>query len=105
MRFTAPLALLVTSTGLVHALDNFLLYNLPPQVNLTQFAPAFTSVCAIWPVAIQSNQTFFGALAEPPIHNVDPVNSVRITCTYHDATTEYQYAADIASVLGATPLS
>ncbi|KAJ6505908.1 hypothetical protein C8R47DRAFT_1209847 [Mycena vitilis] len=105
MRFTASLALLITSVGLVHALDNFLLYTLPPQVNLTQFAPAFTSVCAIWPVAIQKNQTLLGALAEPPIPNVDPLDSVRITCTYHDATLLYQYAADIASVLGAAPVS
>ncbi|KAJ6511558.1 hypothetical protein C8R47DRAFT_1191204 [Mycena vitilis] len=105
MRFTAPFALLVTSAGLVHAIDNFLLYNLPPQVNLTQFAPAFIGVCDIWPVAIKTNQTLFGAFAEPPLHNVDPDNTVRITCTYHDGTTEYQYAEDIANVLGATPFS
>lgn len=41
MRFTAALALLVASAGLVRALDNFLLYTLPPQVNLTQFTTAY----------------------------------------------------------------
>ncbi|KAJ7739007.1 hypothetical protein B0H16DRAFT_1569520 [Mycena metata] len=105
MRFTASLALLVASAGLVRALDNFLLYNLPPQVNLTQFTTAFDSVCTIWPVAIANGQTLFGALAEPPIHNVDPPNSVRVTCTWIDGTTEFQYAADIAGKLGATPFS
>ncbi|KAJ7696172.1 hypothetical protein B0H16DRAFT_1647869 [Mycena metata] len=99
MRFTAPLTLLVASAGLVRALDNFLLYNLPPQVNLTQFTTAFDSVCTIWPVAIANGQTLFGALAEPPIHNVDPPN-------YMDRwNTEFQYAADIAGEFGATPFS
>ncbi|KAJ7858336.1 hypothetical protein B0H13DRAFT_1982971 [Mycena leptocephala] len=105
MRFTAALALLVASAGLVRAIDNFLLYNLPPQVNLTQFATAFESVCTIWPVAIENGQTLFGALAEPPLHNVDPPNSVRVTCTWRDVFAEFQYAADIAGELGATPVS
>ncbi|KAJ7892551.1 hypothetical protein B0H14DRAFT_3126105 [Mycena olivaceomarginata] len=106
MQFTAALALLVGSAGLVRALDNFLLYTLPPQVNLTQFTTAFESVCTIWPVAIENGQTLFGALAAPPIHNVDPSNSVRITCTWRDGMfAEFQYAADIAGELGATPVS
>ncbi|KAJ7095032.1 hypothetical protein C8R44DRAFT_951312 [Mycena epipterygia] len=106
MRFTAALSLLVASAGLVRAIDNFLLYELPPQVNLTQFTTAFESVCTIWPVAIENNQTLFGALAEPPLHNVDPPNSVRVTCTWRgEMFAEFQYAADIAGELGATPVS
>ncbi|KAJ7738938.1 hypothetical protein B0H16DRAFT_1465495 [Mycena metata] len=105
MRFTAPLALLVASAGLVRALDNFLLYNPPPQVNLTQFITAFESVCTIWPVAIENGQTLLGALAEGPRFNLDPPNSVRVTCTWLEGTTLFQYAADIAGELGATPFS
>ncbi|KAJ7769520.1 hypothetical protein B0H16DRAFT_1518101 [Mycena metata] len=102
MRFTASLALLVTSAGLVRALDNFLLYNLPPQVNLTQFTTAFDSVCTT-------------LAAEPPTHNVDPPNCtfpksepklyLTVTQTWIGGTTEFQYAAGIAGELGATPFS
>ncbi|KAJ7731037.1 hypothetical protein B0H16DRAFT_1469283 [Mycena metata] len=55
--------------------------------------------------AIENGQTLLGALAEGPRFNLDPPNSVRVTCTWLEGTTLFQYAADIAGELGATPFS
>lgn len=41
MRFTAALSFLVASTGLVRAIDNFLDYDLPPEVAVD----LFTNTC------------------------------------------------------------
>ncbi|KAF7366005.1 hypothetical protein MVEN_00476400 [Mycena venus] len=103
MRFTAALSLLLASAGLVRAIDNFLLYNLPTGVTIDQFTDAFDDTCTIWPAAIAQDLTFFVAQVEPPL-NGDP-NAVRITCTWLDGTNFVQFADVVAQSLGATPVN
>ncbi|KAJ7212587.1 hypothetical protein GGX14DRAFT_620828, partial [Mycena pura] len=102
MRFTTALSLLLASAGVAHAFDDFIVYNLPPQVNMTQFANAFDSVCMIWPAAIADGQTLVAAIVSPPIHGDDPLNSVRAGCAWSNGTEWILYTEDIASILGAT---
>ncbi|KAJ7500812.1 hypothetical protein B0H11DRAFT_1994562 [Mycena galericulata] len=103
MRFTVALSFLFASAGLVRAIDNFLLYDLPPEVTVDQFTDAFDDVCIIWPAAIAQDLTFFVAQVEPPVNGNDP-NAVRITCTWLNGTNFVQFADVVAQVLGATPV-
>ncbi|KAJ6529308.1 hypothetical protein B0H19DRAFT_1384976, partial [Mycena capillaripes] len=103
MRFTAALSLLFTSAGLVRAIDNFLLYNLPAEVTVDQFTDAFDDLCTIWPAAISQELTFFVAQVDPPVDSGDP-NAVRITCTWLYGSNFVQFADVVAQSLGATPV-
>ncbi|KAJ7477922.1 hypothetical protein B0H11DRAFT_2028744 [Mycena galericulata] len=98
MRFTAALSLLFASAGLVRAIDNFLLYDLPPEVTVDQFTDAFDDVCIIWPAAIAQDLTFFVAQVEPPVNGNDP------NATWLNGTNFVQFADVVAQVLGATPV-
>ncbi|KAJ6512557.1 hypothetical protein C8R45DRAFT_1206613 [Mycena sanguinolenta] len=93
--------------GLVRAIDNFLLYNLPPGVTVDPFTDAFDAACAIWPAAIAEDLTFFVAQVDPPLPPVageDP-DAVRITCTWLDASDNFiQFAGAVAQALGSTPI-
>ncbi|KAF8209310.1 hypothetical protein K438DRAFT_1810822 [Mycena galopus ATCC 62051] len=104
MRFTAAFSFVFASAGLVRAIDNFLLYNLPPGVTVDPFTDAFDAACVIWPAAIAEDLTFFVAQVEPPVDGEDP-DAVRITCTWLDASNNFiQFADAVAQVLGATPV-
>ncbi|KAJ7930450.1 hypothetical protein B0H13DRAFT_1858860 [Mycena leptocephala] len=72
MRITAAFSLLFASAGLVRAIDNFLLYNLPPGVTVDQFTDVFNNTCTIWPAAIADDLTFFAAQVALPVNNNFP---------------------------------
>ncbi|KAJ7930453.1 hypothetical protein B0H13DRAFT_1858863 [Mycena leptocephala] len=79
------------------AIDNFLLYNLPPGVTVDQFTDAFNNTCTIWPAAIADDLTFFAAQVALPVNNNFPM-------TWLNGTDFVQFADIVAQTLGATPV-
>ncbi|KAJ7784970.1 hypothetical protein DFH07DRAFT_763587 [Mycena maculata] len=97
----SALSLLFASVGLVRAIDNFLLYDLPPEVTVDQFTDAFDDLCTIWPAAIAQDLTFFDAQVEPPVDGSDPnviVKSLNpvLVCAPHPSLTLHP---DVSSVV------
>ncbi|KAF7351935.1 Glycoside hydrolase family 81 protein [Mycena venus] len=65
MRSTALASALFAAVGLVHAVDNRLLYIIPAGDTIDTFTADFTDACTNWQPALNQGLTFVEALVEP----------------------------------------
>ncbi|KAG7098365.1 hypothetical protein E1B28_000323 [Marasmius oreades] len=104
MQFSTVLLSIASLVGLVSAVDNRLLFQVPAGETTTSFQPKFEAQCQTWPDA--ANLTFQTLYYQPGDFSGQNANTeVKLICSYHDeAGTTITFTKEVATSLGATPL-
>ncbi|KAJ7894244.1 hypothetical protein B0H14DRAFT_3125649 [Mycena olivaceomarginata] len=104
MQFALSAAFLLAAVGLVHAVDDRLLYTIPAGDTMQTFTSDFTDACSTWPPAVNAGMTFVEALVEPgDFSGKNADTEAKIICGWTDGTTFPTFTEDVAASLGATP--
>ncbi|KAJ7484435.1 hypothetical protein FB451DRAFT_84850 [Mycena latifolia] len=104
MRFAVLLPFLCAGLGLVHAVDDRLLYTIPAGDTIDTFTSDFDDACTTWAPAVYAGLTFVDFLVEPgDFSGKNADTEARIVCAWTDGTTITTFTTDVAASLGATP--
>ncbi|KAF8205908.1 hypothetical protein K438DRAFT_1931747 [Mycena galopus ATCC 62051] len=106
MRFTTAFAsVLFAAVGLVQAVDDRLLYEIPAGDTIATFNADWTSTCSTWPPAVAQGLTFSEAFFQPgDFQGKNAATEALIFCAWTDGTTFPTFTTDVAASLGATEL-
>ncbi|KAJ6532714.1 hypothetical protein DFH09DRAFT_1182032 [Mycena vulgaris] len=105
MRFATILPFICASIGLVHAVDDRLLFAIPSGETMDDFTTAFQTACQTWAPAAEAGLTFEEALVEPgDFRGANPTTEAKLVCSWTNGTTFPTFTTDVAESLGATLL-
>ncbi|KAJ6452501.1 hypothetical protein C8R45DRAFT_1223533 [Mycena sanguinolenta] len=102
---TAFTTVLFAAVGLVRAVDNRLLYEIPAGDDMATFTADWTAACSTWAPAAAQGLTFNEAFINPgDFQGKNADTEALIFCSWTDGTTFTTFTTDVAASLGATEL-
>ncbi|KAF8172953.1 hypothetical protein K438DRAFT_1772384 [Mycena galopus ATCC 62051] len=105
MRFVAFASVLFAAVGIVHAVDDRLLYEIPAGDTMATFTADWTSTCSTWPPAVAQGLTFSEAFLEPGDYSGQHADTeALIFCAWTNGATFPTFTTEVAASLGATEL-
>ncbi|KAK7043257.1 hypothetical protein VNI00_008611 [Paramarasmius palmivorus] len=107
MHFLVPLVYLAGIFGIVQAVDNRLLFQVPDGETVAAFGEQFTNSCETWSPAIDEGLTLQTIYVQPgDFRGENADTQVRLICSYHDDDSgeTVTFTEDVAESLGATQL-
>ncbi|KAJ6616459.1 hypothetical protein B0H10DRAFT_1949107 [Mycena sp. CBHHK59/15] len=110
MRLGTLLTLLGSSIGLVHAIDNRLLFTIPAGETMDTFEVDFDNTCSTWGPAADEGLTFISTLFEPgDFSGKNKDTEARLVCSWYNASDpvykDITFTVAVAEYLGATKTS
>ncbi|KAJ7182946.1 hypothetical protein C8R43DRAFT_1101177 [Mycena crocata] len=105
MHFAVLAPFLCAAFGLVRAVDDRLLYQIPAGETIDTFTSDFETTCTSWAPAIDAGLTFSNFLVQPgDFQGKNADTEAKIVCAWTDGTTITTFTEDVAAELGATQL-